>query len=345
MTKSKFFIRWLNYEYWPWWFFYLPMVPYYFYIAIKSRSFAFFSNSNTNIELGGFFGENKFEILAQIPNQFKPITILVDDKLEKNGLISLLESSGLTLPVIVKPVIGERGNDVALVKTIDELYTYHKTNLSSYLIQEFVDFSIELGVLFYRFPDDKKGSITSITSKEFMTVVGDGNSTILDLIRRNDRYLLLEESLISTYKSKLDEVLKNGESFLLEPIGNHCRGTRFINSNHLNNEKLTAVFNSIANQLQGFHYGRFDLKVKSLEELYAGKTIKIMELNGASSEPGHIYDSTFGLINAYREIAHHWDILAKICKQNKKYGHYPVSTNLLLKTVWTHFFSKSKHTS
>jgi hypothetical protein len=253
----------------------------------------------------------------------------VDDKLERNGLIALLESYSLTLPVIVKPVIGERGNDVALVTTIDELYDYHRKNLPSYLIQEFVDFSIELGVLFSRFPDDKTGSITSITSKEFMTVIGDGKRSILQLIRENDRYLLMEESLISTFKSKLDEVLKIGESFLLEPIGNHCRGTRFINANHLNNEKLTAVFNSIANQIQGFHFGRFDLKVKSLEDLYAGNTIKIMELNGASSEPGHIYDSTFGLVNAYREIAHHWDILAEICKQNKKHGQYPVSTNLL----------------
>jgi hypothetical protein len=342
MIKFKFFIRWFNYEYWPWWFFYLPLVPYYFYIAIKCRSFAFFSNSNTNIELGGFFGENKFEILAQIPNRYKPITVLVDDKLERNGLIALLESYSLTLPVIVKPVIGERGNDVALVTTIDELYDYHRKNLPSYLIQEFVDFSIELGVLFSRFPDDKTGSITSITSKEFMTVIGDGKRSILQLIRENDRYLLMEESLISTFKSKLDEVLKIGESFLLEPIGNHCRGTRFINANHLNNEKLIAVFNSIANQIQGFHFGRFDLKVKSLEDLYAGNTIKIMELNGASSEPGHIYDSTFGLVNAYREIARHWDVLAEICKQNKKKGHYPVSTNLLLKTVWKHFFSKSK---
>ena len=31
--------------------------------------------------------------------------------------------------------------------------------------------------------------------------------------------------------------MKNGETLLLEPIGNHCRGTRFINRNDLINEQ------------------------------------------------------------------------------------------------------------
>ena len=34
------------------------------------------------------------------------------------------------------------------------------------------------------------------------------------------------------------------------------------------------------------------MKVNSIEDLYEGRNIKIMELNGVSSDPGHIYDRT-----------------------------------------------------
>ena len=135
-------------------------------------------------------------------------------------------------------------------------------------------------------------------------------------------------------KNEINRVPQINEKVLLEPIGNHCRGTRFINHNHIINQKLNIVFDKISLPIQGFFYGRYDLKVKTIEDLILGENIKIMELNGASSEPGHIYDTSFTLFKAYKDLCYHWKRLADISAINIKDGFKPVSFSVIIKTYW-----------
>ena len=123
----------------------------------------------------------------------------------------------------------------------------------------------------------------------------------------------------------------------LEPIGNHCRGTTFYNANKLINDQLIDVFNRIAKQIEGYYYGRFDLKVPNLQDLYAGRNIKIMELNGVSSEVAHVYDPDYKLIRAYRDIAKHMDYIYQISKENYKKGIPHDSLWSFLKDLKIHF--------
>ena len=135
----------------------------------------------------------------------------------------------------------------------------------------------------------------------------------------------------------MEEVIKAGEKRILEPIGNHCRGTKFLDDNHLINSQIDKIFDKIALPIDGFHFGRFDMKVKSIEDLYEGKNIRIMELNGVSSEPGHIYDPKNTLWAAYRDLAHHWKIIADISIQQQRKGIMPVPANVLWGVVKGHF--------
>ena len=105
-------------------------------------------------------------------------------------------------------------------------------------------------------------------------------------------------------------------------------------NNYLINEKLNEVFDKICIPINGFYYGRFDLKVKGIEDLYRGENIRIMELNGASSEPGHIYDPSLTLFKAYKDLLSHWKRLADISKGNMKLGLKPVSFLLIIKSYW-----------
>ncbi|MEQ9006519.1 MAG: hypothetical protein RLP12_01450, partial [Ekhidna sp.] len=68
---------------------------------------------------------------------------------------------------------------------------------------------------------------------------------------------------------------------MIEPIGNHCRGTKFLNDNHEINTELNQAFNQLAGQIPDLHFGRFDLKCKSYDDLKELKNFKILELNGA----------------------------------------------------------------
>lgn len=326
-----------NYEYWPWWFFYLPMAPYWLYLVFKTRSFTYFTSVNPGIEAGGFYGESKIDILNKINPRFLPKTVFIDRKSDFEKAIYLVTSSYLTFPLIAKPNIGERGTNVAKIETIAQLKNYHLTSPEDYIVQEFIDYPIEFGVLFSRLPNERKGKVSSLTMKEFLTVTGDGKSTIKELIEASTRARFQLEVLESKLGEGIHKNLPENEKLLLEPIGNHCRGTKFINANHLINEKLDEVFSRIAESFEGFYYGRFDMKVASIEDLYRGENIKIMELNGVSSDPGHIYDPNYRLWKAYRDLRWHWKRSAEISIHNQKRGFHPLPFSKVWAIIKKHF--------
>lgn len=334
MRTPLFIAKFSRYEFWPWWLFYLPILPYWLYLAIKNKSLAYFTVANPGIELGGFYGESKTEILDLIDKKYLPKAVCVDNSIDFGYVLDQMMELGLIFPVIAKPDVGERGNQVTLIHTQQELILYNIKSKSKYIIQEYIDYTIELGVLYSRMPNRKKGKVSSITLKEFLSVIGDGESTIKELMQKSLRARFQIERLSIELGDKMNIVLKEGEVKLLEPIGNHCRGTKFIDNNFLINEKLNSVFDKICIPISGFYYGRFDLKVKSIEDLYEGENIRIMELNGASSEPGHIYDPSLTLNRAYKDLLSHWKRLADISKGNMILGFKPVSFLLIIKSYW-----------
>lgn len=336
MKLPLFLVKIFNYEYWPWWLFYLPMTPYWLYLALKSRSLTYFTAVNPGIEAGGFYGESKIDILRKINPTYLPTTVFIDYKTPFEEAIKLLKNSHLQFPIIAKPNIGERGTNVAKIENIGQLEVYHIQTNAAYILQEFINYPIELGVLFSRLPNEKTGRVSSLTMKEFLKVVGDGTSTVRELIDKSNRARFQLGALAAKLGNKMEEIPAKGEIRLLEPIGNHCRGTKFVNVNHLINSRLDAVFNDVSKDFSGFYYGRFDLKVASLDDLYRGKNIKIMELNGVSSDPGHIYDPSYRLWQAYRDLCWHWKRSANISIINQKNGFSPLPFSEVWGIVKTH---------
>jgi hypothetical protein len=332
MKTPLFLIKYLKYEYWPWWMFYLPILPYWVYLSVRNKSLAYFTVANPGIDLGGFFGESKSEILSLINKAYLPNSVFVVSQSDFLQLKKALTANAIPYPLIAKPDVGERGNDVTKINNENELLHYHNNAHFNYIIQEFITYDIELGVLYSRLPNSQKGIVSSVTLKEFLTVCGDGKSNILELMQKSTRARFQINRLKNLLGNTANRIPAINEKVLLEPIGNHCRGTRFINYNHIINDNLHEVFDKISVPINGFYYGRFDLKVKSLESLQQGVDIKIMELNGASSEPGHIYDSSNSLFRAYKDLLFHWKRLADISKINMNAGFKPVPFKLIVKT-------------
>ena len=104
------------------------------------------------------------------------------------------------------------------------------------------------------------------------------------------------------------------------PIGNHSRGTKFLDANHLITSDLTRVFDRISQSIDGFYFGRFDLRCSTVADLYAGRNIKILELNGAGAEPAHIYQPGASIQAAYQALFHHWRVLYDISLENHRRG-------------------------
>ena len=291
------------------------------YLVLRSGSFMYFSTANPCMKYSGVIGDSKFSLLSSIPAQYIPKTVLVPISTSYSRIKRIIEDEGFEYPFILKPDVGERGKDVELIANEKELRAYLIGKSVDLTIQEYIEDELEFGIMYYRLPDDDKGQITSIVQKGFLSVTGDGKQTIRELLSSEIRAKSRLKYFHDKFEIELQHILPNGEKKDLEPIGNHCRGTTFYNANHLINEKLNMVFNKIALQIDGYYYGRFDIKVSSQDDLYAGKNIKILELNGVSSEVAHVYDPNYKLIQAYKDIGKHMHYIYQIAKQNHAKGY------------------------
>lgn len=309
--KSDFLHKFYNYEYWPAWVFYVPIYLLWPYFAYRARSILFFTIANPCIPHGGSFGESKVSILGLLSPHFLPTSFSV-------ATIEDLQKD-FPFPIVAKPDIGERGDNIRIINTKKELEKYYLDLGRPFIIQEYLTSQFEAGVMVFRDPNTRKLQISSIATKEFLKVRGDGISSVKKLMLENPRSRFQWERLKDEVDP--DKILSKDEELLLEPIGNHCRGTAFINSNDLATPELTSALDKALGPAKEFYFGRFDLKADSAEQLKMGKTIKIMELNGAFSEPGHIYDPQEKLWNAWKDLIRHWNILSKVCRGNYQRGY------------------------
>ncbi|TXH28190.1 MAG: hypothetical protein E6Q96_05435 [Cyclobacteriaceae bacterium] len=287
--------------------------------ALKERSLFYFSASNPTILTGGMMGESKYEVLNLVPDLVKPKTILIKLPTTRQQVLDALQKNGLQLPVIFKPDIGERGWMVRKIKSAEDIDQYLAEIKIDFIVQEFVNLPLEYGVFYVRFPSQPNGFVNSITGKDFLSVTGDGIKTLRHLILEKDRAKIQWQTLRQVYAAQLEDVIPQGKKVELVSIGNHCLGTTFINCNHLITEKLSASFDALSKQIDGFYFGRFDLRCASEADLEAGN-VKIMELNGCGAEPAHIYHPGSSLLKGIGTIITHWKNLYRVSKENHKRG-------------------------
>ncbi len=318
-----FFIKLFHWEYWPFHVVYGPLYLYWLWLCAKARSFFFINTSNPSIKNGGFLMESKCAIYHLIPPAFYPQTLFFEAGSSPYEIIEEIQGRQLDYPLIGKPDIGMKGLAVKKLNSEEELVDYAVQSRVNFLVQEFVPFKNEAGIFYYRYPNEKRGHISGIVSKEFVAVTGDGIATIEELLKRNKRYVLQLPVLKKTYGDTLNKVLAKNEEFLLVPYGNHVRGAKFVDASHLIDEQLTHTIDTVCRQVDGFYYGRLDIRYSTWEELKEGKNFSIIELNGAGSEPTHIYDPKHSLFFSWKEIIRHWNILWKISRMNHDAKHRP----------------------
>ena len=311
----------------------IPLLFIWLWFALRARALFFFSAVNPVIETGGMWGESKYNILKRIPGNHLPKTIFVEKGSNVNWIINKIQKLNLNYPVIAKPNVGERGTLVAKIKDEQALIDYSEKNKIDFLIQEFISLPTELAVMHHRFPGQKNGRVTSICIKETLKVTGDGKSSVRELMEQNVRASFQIGRFKKQFPDVLNKIPKPQQILELEPIGNHCRGTMFLNGNQYIDEKLNAIFNEVAGQMDDIYYGRFDMKCQSIKDLKNGKGFMVMEYNGIGAEPAHIYDPSYPFFKKYKDIYSHWKIIYKIYKIQKKRGVKPMSASEAIKRM------------
>jgi hypothetical protein len=200
-----------------------------------------------------------------------------------------------------------------------------------------VDLPLEVSIMVYSMPDGSESAVTSICEKHFLQVKGDGRSSLGQLIMAQDRAVLQYEKLIARFGNRWNEVLPTGETLILEHVGNHCRGTMFLDRNDRIDKAVTNQMVSLLQTMPDVYYGRFDMRVGSWDSFRTGKDIRVLEFNGTSSDPAHIYQPGYSLWRAYRDIAFHWKVMYRIALQNRHGGHAPVTFKKIISALILYF--------
>ena len=309
-----------NWEYWSTFTIYLPLLPVWLYCAYKARTLLFFHGANPSIKYGGMAMESKKEIYDLIPESWIPKTVFASSETSFQEILSELKSQTINFPIIVKPNIGLKGLGVAELKDSDELENYQNHNDCDFLIQEKIKYQNEVGIFYHRFPDEKTGKITGMVKKEFLSVTGNGKKTLRELVMENPRSAFQIKAIEQKMGSEMNKIVPENEEIILIPFGSHTRGAKFVDISSEVTENLAQKIDEICTEVNGFYFGRLDVMFENLELLQEGKNFKIIEINGAKSEPTHMYDPKHSLFFAWKEIAKHWKIMAEISRKNHESG-------------------------
>lgn len=311
--------RWLSFEFWPAWLFYLPIVPWYTYLGVRHRNFLLPFFANPEILNGGLIGESKWDFLkhlSQKDDSTLPAILIGRDwavAQAADAIAKAKQTLQLKLPLVMKPDVGQRGYGVRVIRSEKDL----NDNLVSragtaFIVQGLSRYSREAGVFYYRYPSRREAVIFSITDKEFPFVIADGVASFGDLILRDERARLMAAVYFARHRPKLDVVYPLGEKILLAECGNHCQGAIFKNGEFFKSEALLERIDAIACHIPSFYFGRFDIRYESVELLRQGLAFEIVEVNGAASEATHIWDADMSLLNAYKVLFKQWQVLFEI---------------------------------
>jgi hypothetical protein len=318
---KRFLAKLTNWELWPFFIIYAPLGFVWLYYAIKARHFWFLSPVNPTLEFSGFEGEGKREMYDQLPKHLYPRTIYADPSLSFDHLVAGVKAAGFHYPILAKPDVGMKGMLMRKISNEDQLKYYHQHVTVDYVIQDMIDLPMEFSVFHIRYPGEEKGMVTGFIAKDYMSVTGDGTSTLKELIDQHPKAKFRGEEMRMRHGDNFENIIADGQKYYLSIAGNHNRGANFVNLKNEIDERLREVFDKISLEVGTFYYGRYDVKCTSVEDLKAEKNIMILEFNGVGAEPNHIYDCGMSYGQALREIIMHWRHMYRIGKINhRQYG-------------------------
>jgi membrane protein DedA with SNARE-associated domain len=324
--------RLTRWEFWPGWAFYTPVAFWIAWLCLRHRSLAVVTLCNPGIRLSGLAMESKSDILTALAKDNPHAEAIATWTSLPPGepaarlvmLNAYMQAHQLSYPIVLKPDVGERGQGVAIIRGEEAALSYLTACGGIVIAQRHIG-GLEFGVFYVRRPGALRGEIISIAQKHPFSLRGDGQHTLEELILAHPRALAMAGYFEKKFGEAYTRTPALGEEVKLAEIGTHCRGAIFTDARHHLTEALSAAVNELTAPFTGFHYGRYDLRVPSIEDLHAGRHLQVLELNGMTAEPVHIYDPAYPITQAWKDVAHAWSFAFAAGAALRLAGH-PVPT-------------------
>ena len=331
------------FEFWPGYIFYIPVVFQWLWLSIRYKGIGLPLNANPNIPLSGMVSETKSGIFSQASGEAEariaPWVLLTswDNASEQlQNARRLMKKKEINYPIVAKPDIGCRGAGVKVIRNDLQLIKYIRDFPESgdIILQKLIPYEAEAGIFYIRYPGTDKGEIFSITLKYQPYVIGNGVSTLQQLIEADPRAGQLKHLYLSRHQEHLKDVLPEGQPFRLAFAGSHSRGCIFRDGREFITPDLAKSLDKVCNDLPEFYYGRFDIRFRDIDSLVKGEDYYILEVNGASSEAAHIWDCRSTIPEVFRVLFYQYRTLFQIGAINKRRGFRPPSLISLIKGWW-----------
>ena len=318
------------FEFWPLWTMYIPVAFEWLWQSVRYGSLMLPFVANPSLTLSGMIGMPKSELMSKA--QGKAATAILpwvlyrvtnEEANEQSvACVALAAEQSISFPFVCKPNLGCRGAGVKLVHTQEQLTDiigqYPKN--AELICQRLSEYEPEVGIFFVRDPYTGEGSIPSMTQKILPRVTGDGRRTLGELIDQDPRAGKVSFLYRQRHSARWNNVPADGEVIRLVFSASHSKGAIFIDGRDQITDDLKKAVEDIADGLPDFYYGRMDIKYADLESLYAGKTLQVIEVNGASSESIHIWDKKIKFSEAVNTLRWQYRTLFKIGAFHRKNG-------------------------
>ena len=330
-----------RHEFWPAWLYYLPLYFYVPLLALRHRGLTLLTLCNPGLPETGLVGESKAGILRLLPpDAVIPWTLIPagDDPEPRLAALDVtMAEHGWDWPLILKPDAAQRGCGLKKAANREDAAAYLASVTVAVIAQVYHPGPYEAGVFYTRLPGEATGRIFSLTDKEFARLVGDGRRTLRRLIWLHPRFRMQAATFLARLDSRADTVPAKGEIVSLGVAGNHCQGTLFRDGAALITPELEARVDATLGGIEGFHFGRLDLRYSDVDAFRRGDDLHIVELNGCSSESTNMYDPSFSIWQSWGILLRQWALAYRIGAANRDLGHPPVSLRTLLAEVRSYY--------
>lgn len=330
--------------------FYLPLTLTWLRFAWRHRSLTLPSVANPRLPGGGRRGESISDYLNDVAVSARGSVadfIVFARSAAPRSLYGDLErarqslsDAGLSFPLVAKPDIVWHRHGARRLDDVEALRDYLAglPGGAKLILQRFVPLPGEASVLYARLPGADSGRILSLTFHHHPYVIGDGKATVRELIRRDKRQHLRARVQLGDVgrevipDAALDRIPECAE---LVGIAVNSQGT---GAQHRDVRRhITAAlerrFDTIALGMSEFHYGRFDLRFGSVEELKRGENFAIVGISGVSAAAIDAWDPQRPIAEVYRRFVDQQRIMFLIGEKNRARGFKPVGCANLLRFV------------
>jgi len=289
---------------WPGWLLYLPVRLGIVLLSLRHRRLTAFASANPALgRIGGFIGDSKSLLLRPFQRDSRccpTLALSLEDTQEERIKEAAAFAACHGFPVVFKPEVAEDGAGLRFVHTQEQLERLVRSAQEDFLLQKFIS-GFEFELVWRRNPGKDDGRIMALLHKHDVTVRGDGEQTLEELIWLDEVAVSRANLFLRCHARDLNRVIPAGQKVTLNLTGSYGHGARCRHRADLTTVELEAAVTQFAKRFPGLHFARFDLRATSMEDLKAGRFI-VTEVGGCCHVSSLLRDESLRFSRSYAAV-------------------------------------------